>query len=120
MTRQEEISNAVDTIFPIPPSENGRKYEQALMATGFEAGVKWADQNPKSPWISIKDKLPCDEKDMVIEFLVGIELRTKKVVVLLEDGFTDITFMYSFPPHGWHWNINDVITHWFPIPEPPK
>lgn len=120
MTRQEEISNAVDTIFPIPPSENGRKYEQALMATGFEAGVKWADQNPKSPWISIKDKLPCDEKDMVIEFLVGIELRTKKVVVLLEDGFTDITFMYSFPPHGWHWNIDDVITHWFPIPEPPK
>ena len=48
MARQEEIRNAVDTIFPIPPSEKGRKYEQALMATGFEAGVKWADENPKS------------------------------------------------------------------------
>ena len=49
MTREEEIRNAIDTIFPIPPSENGRKYEQALMATGFEGGVKWADEHPKSP-----------------------------------------------------------------------
>ena len=120
MTRQEEISNAVDTIFPIPPSEKGRKYEQALMATGFESGIKWADEHPKSPWISVKEELPCDEKDMVIEILAGIELRTKKVLVLLEDGIIGITYMYSFPPYGWHWNINDVITHWFSIPEPPK
>ena len=48
MTREEEIRNAIDTIFPIPHPEKGRKYEQALMATGFEAGVKWADTNPKS------------------------------------------------------------------------
>ena len=120
MTRQEEIRNAVDTIFPIPPSEKGRKYEQALMATGFESGIKWADEHPKSPWISVKEELPCDEKDMVIEILAGIELRTKKVLVLLEDGIIGITYMYSFPPYGWHWNINDVITHWFSIPEPPK
>ena len=120
MTRQEEIRNAVDTIFPISPSEKGRKYEQALMATGFESGIKWADEHPKSPWISVKEELPCDEKDMVIEILAGIELRTKKVLVLLEDGIIGITYMYSFPPYGWHWNINDVITHWFPIPEPPK
>ena len=46
MTREEEIRNAIDTIFPIPPSEKGRKYEQALMATGFEAGAKWADSHP--------------------------------------------------------------------------
>ena len=120
MTREEEIRNAIDEIFPIPHSGKGRTYEQALMATGFEAGVKWADANPKSPWISVKDKLPCDEEDMVIEFLKGVELRTKKVGVLLEDGFIDITYMYRFPPHGWHWNTCDVITHWFPIPEPPK
>ena len=62
MSRQEEIRNAIDMIFPIPPSEKGRKYEQALMATGFEAGVKWADANPKSPWISIDEDLPCNHK----------------------------------------------------------
>ena len=39
MTRKEEIRNAIDTIIPILPSENGRTYEQSLMATGFEALV---------------------------------------------------------------------------------
>ena len=58
MTREEEIRNTVDTTFPIPPSENGRTYEQALMATGFENGVKWADTHPKSPWINYKEEKP--------------------------------------------------------------
>lgn len=94
--------------------------EKQWFNVGLKEGLKVADANPKSPWISVKNKLPCDEKDMVIEFLKGVELRTKKVGVLLEDGFIDITYMYRFPPHGWHWNTCDVITHWFPIPEPPK
>lgn len=66
MTRDEQIRNAIDTIFPIPPSEKGRKYEQALMATGFEGGVKWADANPKSPWISVEDDLPCNHEELII------------------------------------------------------
>ena len=128
MTRKEQIKKQADIY-----TDNASNYtawsddggwsdtnDIELVEKAFIEGAKWADAHPKSPWISIKDKLPCDEKDMVIEFLVGMELRTKKVVVLLEDGFTDITFMYSFPPHGWHWNIDDVITHWFPIPELPK
>lgn len=120
MTRGEEIRNAIDEIIPIPPSEKGRNYEQALMATGFQAGAQWADGNPKSPWISVKDKLPCNEKDLIVEVFKGVELRTKKVGVLSEDGYIDIVYMYSFPPHGWHWNTRDVITHWFPIPKLPK
>ena len=44
MERGEEIRNAIDIIIPIKSSENGRTYEQALMATGFEAGVSWADE----------------------------------------------------------------------------
>lgn len=120
MTRGEEIRSAIDKIIPILLSEKGRNYEQALMATGFQAGAQWADGNPKSPWISVKDKLPCDDKDMVMEYVAGLETRTKKVCVLLENGFTDITYMYRLPPCGWHWNIRDTITHWFPIPKLPK
>lgn len=90
--------------------------EFGKLATAFIEGAKFALKNQ---WISVEDKLPCDDKDMVIEFIKDVELRTKKVVVLLEDGFIDITYMYNFLPHGWHWNINDVITHWFPIPELP-
>lgn len=94
--------------------------EEQWYQVGLKEGLKAADKHPKSPWISVEEELPCDEKDMVIEILAGIELRTKKVLVLLEDGTIGITYMYCFPPHGWHWSINDVITHWFPIPEPPK
>lgn len=93
--------------------------EEQWFNAGLREGLKVADANPKS-WISVKDKLPCNEKDMKIKSPKGVELRTKKVVVLLEDGFIDITYMYRFPPHGWRWNTCDVITHWMPIPEPPK
>ena len=65
MTRDEEIRNAIDAIIPILPSNNGRSYEQSLMATGFEAGVKWADANPKSSWISVKDDLPCNNHNNI-------------------------------------------------------
>ena len=65
MTREEEIRNAVDTIFRIPHPEKGRKYEQALMATGFEAGVKWADEHSKSPWISVDEDLPCNYEKLI-------------------------------------------------------
>ena len=83
MTRQEEIRNAVDTIFPIPPSEKGRKYEQALMATGFEGGVKWADEHPKSPWISVDDDLPCNHSDLVLTYK-GIRFSTKRILVMTD------------------------------------
>ena len=107
MTREKEILNEINHLADID-------------AESFIRGAEWADNHPKSPWISVKDKLPCDEKDMVIEYVSGLELRTKKVGVLLEDGFIDITYMYSFPQNGWHWNTNDTITHWFHYPERPK
>lgn len=128
MTRKEQIKKQADIY-----TDNASNYTEwsddggwsvtddiDFVEKAFIEGAKWADEHPISPWISVKEELPCDEKDMVIEILEGIELRTKKVLVLLEDGIIGITYMYCFPPYGWHWNINDVITHWFPIPEPPK
>ena len=98
-------------------NENYTEYD---IQQAFEKGAQWADNNPKSPWISVKDKLPCNEKDLIVEIIKGVELRTKKVGVLSIDGYIDISYMYSLPPHGWHWNTNDTITHWFPLPERPK
>lgn len=116
MTREEEIRNAIDTIFPIPPSEKGRKYEQALMATGFEAGVKWADAHPKSPWISVEDDLPCNISK-IIHF--GF---TNKVLVIDEYKNIFIAYMERNRSNEWIWRCDDnfsvlhTITHWKPIP----
>ena len=123
MTRGEEIKCASkDYInYLLDKQEyHNENYTEYDIQQAFEKGAQWADNNPKSPWISVKDKLPCNEKDLIVEIIKGVELRTKKVGVLSVDGYMDISYMYSLPPHGWHWNTNDTITHWFPLPERPK
>lgn len=121
MTREEQIRNAIDTTFPIPPSEKGRNYEQALMATGFEAGVKWADSHPKSPWISVEDDLPCNHSDLVLTYN-NISFSTKRVLVMTDIHTLFLCEMKKDNNHGWIWNYStkDKITHWMPIPKPPK
>ena len=110
MTREEEIRNAIDTILPIPPSEKGRKYEQALMATGFEGGVKWADEHPKSPWISVNEKLPPIEKDNL----------SIKVFVVSTKGKIDFS-RYDYDMEGWMSPSLDIeFTHWMYLPKLPK
>ena len=114
MTREEEISNAIDAIFPIPPSGRGRKYEQALMATGFGCGVKWADAHPKSPWISVDEDLPCNHEELLIN--KGV---TKKVIVLKFGGSFGVDFMLKVNGE-WIWFAYENSKFWMPIPELPK
>ena len=113
MTREEQI-------FEVAERHSEFEYDETTYSNGFIDGARWADNNPKLHWISVKEKLPCDENNMVIESIKGLALRTKKVVVLLENGHIGIAFMYIIQQHKWNWNTNDTITHWLPIPEPPK
>ena len=116
MTRDEEVRNAIDMIFPIPPSEKGRTYEQALMATGFENGVKWSDAHPKSPWISVKDDLPCNHK----ELLLSTGYHTVTVFTYKKGGACGMDNMIIRNGKGeWEaWKENYL--YWMPIPEFPK
>lgn len=120
MTREEQIRNTVDTTFPIPPSEKGRNYEQALMATGFEAGVKWADVNPKSPWISVEEDLPCNHSDLVLTYKCT-HFSTKRILVMTDIRTLFLCEMKKDDGHVWIWNIStkDKITYWMPIHELP-
>ena len=114
MTREEQIRNAVDTTFPIPPQENGRNYEQALMATGFQYGAQWADANPKSPWISVKADLPCNHEELISPD----DKRDTLYVVAVIRGHIIFSRMRKLEGK-WFWE-NDEPTHWFPIPKSPK
>ncbi len=67
MTRKEEIRNAIDAIFPILPPNNGRTYEQALMATGFEAGAGWADKHPVNAWHDASEE-PQDKNERILSY----------------------------------------------------
>ena len=118
MTRQEEIRTAIDTIVPILPSNNGRTYEQALIASGVEAGIKWADENPKSPWISIKDDLPCNHSEMIYGTEVSEGTETFDVFAMNEHG--DIWDDYMVYENGkWRWNDFEP-DFWMIPPKLPK
>ena len=121
MTRYEEVRNAIDTIIPISPSRNGRTYEQALMASGFEAGVNWADTHPKSPWISVEDDLPCNHSDLILIYN-DTPFSTRRVLVMTDVHTLFFCDMKKYDNNIWIWNYStkDKITHWMIIPELPK
>lgn len=104
MTREQQIKQAAferncESDFD---SNDGRN--------GFVEGAQWADEHPKSPWISVEDRLP--ELD-------------KEVIVLAKDKFIDIDQLADNGEGGYYWWKNerviyceeDKITHWMPIPK---
>ena len=89
----------------------------------FEAGVIWADKNPKSPWISVKDDLPCNHEEMVhINPLDRFDQRTSWCIV--SDGrFISMDRMYNFTDFtdDWKWGTKlHNVKYWSPLPKIPK
>ena len=85
----------------------------------FEAGVEWADKNPQSLWISVKDDLPCNNHNF-IHF--GF---TNRVLVRNKNGDLFVAYMKKNKDNEWIW-CNDTddkfdllsdITYWMPIPK---
>lgn len=80
---------------------------------GFAVGVKWADENPKSSWISVKDDLPCNHE----ELLNPDGKEETSYVIAIVHGYVIMSRMYKLKGK-WHWEHDDP-THWFPIPKLP-
>ena len=41
------------------------KNDKEFVEKAFIEGAKWADNSPKSPWISIEDDLPCNHEELI-------------------------------------------------------
>ena len=66
----------------------------------FENGAEWADEHPKNPWISVKDRLP-EAFEEVIAFAANGHI---------ENSYWDGNyFTGDF--------YDTTVTHWMPIPE---
>lgn len=63
-------------------------------------------------WISVKERMPRYNKD-VITFAPNMAM---PIVVDWYNGY------YGEDDNEWHegWNTGRSITHWMPLPEPPK
>ena len=114
MTREEEIINAANEL--CNSFRGGKTYK-----LGFEIGVKWADEHPKSPWISVDEDLPCNHEELLSKEKEGY---TESVMAYTNIGVILISMRkYN---DGWKWKTSNyfpriiIITHWLPIPELPK
>ena len=113
MTREEEIKYAskdyVNYLLDKQEYHN-ENYTEYDIQQAFEKGAQWADNNPKSPWISVNEKLPPIEKNNL----------SIKVIVVSTKGKIDFS-RYDYDMKGWISPVLDIIfTHWFPIPKSPK
>ena len=83
----------------------------------FIKGAEWADSNAKLPWISVKDDLPCNHEELIID--TPLYKRTKSVVCNKPCGIRVDQMVYDMELNGWYWT-GETPTHWFPAPEVPK
>ena len=110
MTREEQIHNqATNYGYAVA----GGSTMRPPVSKAFLEGAKWADKNPKSPWISVEDRLPEPEKDVIIIN----KRKNTDIDHLTDDGEGNY---YWWKSDDTIWCEDDKITHWMPIPELPK
>lgn len=85
--------------------------ESGDIATAFRMGIEWADANR---WISVEDELP----------EIDVEYPSYSISVIVINHCGDWSKGYwSFNDELWiteNYGSIHEITHWMPIPEPPK
>ena len=125
MTREEEIKYAskdyVNYLLDKQEYHN-ENYTEYDIQQAFEKGAQWTDDNPKSPWISVKDDLPYKHEELILnkehpfltnKVLIKSEVRVH-IAFMIKDIINDKWIWYGYGKD------EDQITHWMPIPEQPK
>lgn len=110
MTREEQIK-----------AEAKKYYSDDIIAyDAFLHGIEFAEK--LSPWISVKDDLPYKHEELILnkehpflinKVLIKTEVRVH-IAFMIKDIINDKWIWYGYGKD------EDQITHWMPIPEPPK
>lgn len=107
MTRKKQINKACEQFLADKPKwYYSTKTEENIAQASFVMGAKWADEHPKSPWISVDKKLPrkLQNKDY------------SKEVLCRTEGGTLLVSIYNHKKREWIDGIFIKIAHWMPIP----
>ena len=115
MTRQE-----IEQLNEVEPYCFETDREEQWYRVGLQEGLSIADENPKSPWISVDEDLPCNHEDLIDKNFKGNFIKTLFVVVWY-NNHEDLDCMIS--ENGeWRWlsKFRNSYTHWMPIPKLPK
>lgn len=118
MNREDQISDASCNY--VSNSKQTSNIVVFIRIDSFEDGANWADDNPKNPWISIIDDLPCNHKELIDP---NCKNTTQSVLIAKADGTIRQDYMIKDfgTRKGWSWrNWGGNFVYWMPIPEPPK
>lgn len=115
MTREEVKYASKDYVnYLLDKQEyHNEKYTDYDIKQAFEKGAEWADEHPKSPWISVKEDLPCNHPE-----LMDSSIYTVRVFVSAHEDVLITRMIYR--SRKWEWFWNGEITHWMPIPILPE
>ena len=127
MTRDEEIWNAIFNLRLGNYNDDllkNDKYSGNDLQDAFYKGAKWADEHPKSPWISVEDDLPCNHKELIetIGTITGVP------ALIATQNRVTLGIRIKSKDDKWHWCDNSTtlspmieeVMFWMPIPKPPK
>lgn len=87
--------------------------EEQWFNVGLQYGLDVADANPKSPWISVEDDLPCNHREYID---LKYNSYTCQMLVRCKNGIYSIERMVIIGGE-WGWTGSNDITHWMPIPK---
>ena len=126
MTREEQIKKQADIY-----TDDASNYTEwsddggwsdtndiDLVEKAFIEGAEWADNHPKSPWISVDEDLPCNHEELI--FLGGLIEGSETIEVFARNEYGDIWTDYMIYENGkWRWNDFEPA-YWMIAPKLPK
>lgn len=122
MKREEEIEKSVyDYSKKIEERMNSFDYfNYEHIEHAFIDGIEWADANPKNPWISVEDDLPCNHEELVTTD-GHYEKNTICVITINKYGIIEGNYMVLYDDGKWEWRFGvPAPCYWMLIPKLPK
>lgn len=69
-----------------------------------------------SEWIKIEDRLPDNVGEYIVCAQYAERIRYRQIVTLAKYGLNE----WIWYENGIEWDISGIVTHWMPLPEPPR
>ena len=96
------------------------KNDKEFVKKAFIEGALWADSNPKSPWISVDEDLPCNHEELITTD-GHHEKNTICVITINKYRIIEGNYMALYDDGKWEWEYDvPAPCYWMLIPKLPK
>ena len=108
-----------------PHRKNRSLIERWVRKEGINVLIRVVDAFPSIPyepvkhgrWIPVTERLPEEDGDLYIVTAYNEEIWWNRVVVVTAEYYRG---NWTWNENGREWDLTDSVTHWMPLPEPPK